>query len=713
MNSKMNTKKTLLASMVGLFAAAGGASSAMAQGDEAATAQGRIDEIIVTATKREQSLIDVPISIATMSGKQIESAGIQTITDLSYAVPNLSVWEIGPGYQTITMRGVGNIRGTSSLIGMYLDEAPVSNIPVRQLDLQAIDLARVEVLRGPQGTLYGQGSVGGTIRFITNDPSFDGIEGSVDISLYDTKKGGLSEELTSVLNLPVIDDVLAFRIAASYKNKEGWIDQPDAGKEDINDSELTNIRLKGLWQPTETVSIKGAIIHHRNDAGASNIINLGAPKDSLFQGAIDRASPQGIVDNYDVYNLTVDYDLGFATLTSASSYVELEKSELNGTQFATYSFAPDVLTELRGRKTLDESEVFTQEIRLTGNDDSRLLNWTAGVFYSDLKYRDQLLGGFDFVSPGVFSLFFPPSDDRYTSESLAFFGDISYAVSDQLTIGVGTRYFEDDRQLRRTSGSESQDKFDNLSSRGYLTYALSDSTNIYSSVSQGFRSGGFNDDAFILAGGLASYEPETLLTYELGVKSSILNNTLTYDIALFYSEYTELQTLDFDPSAGAFGFVNIGEAEIKGVEWSLQWMVSSKLFMGISGNITDGEVTEAGINTPQIEGDPLTFVPEYSHSLNVDYQFNWSNNVAGFFRADYSRQGKNSFVDRTSGLPPITHSESIGFLNANLGAEWGSFAVKLFARNLLDEDRATAAAPTRQAPQNQPRTIGLQVGYDF
>ena len=158
----------------------------------------------------------------------------------------------------------------------------------------------------------------------------------------------------------------------------------------------------------------------------------------------------------------------------------------------------------------------------------------------------------------------------------------------------------------------------------------------------------------------------------------------------------------------------MGEAVIKGVELSIQWAPKSNLLLSASGNITDGEVTEAGITTPQIEGDPLDFVPEYSYSINMNYQFSWSNDIGGVFTVDYNRQGKNSLVARTSGLvEPVVHSESIGFLNANLGAEWNSLSLELFVRNILDEDKLTTAANSKLAPQNRPRTIGMQVNYRF
>ena len=373
-------RKTVLAGLVGLFAA-GGMTQAVAQGGEAATGQSAIDEIIVTANKREEKIIDVPISIAALSGEQIEKAGIQNISDLSYAVPNLSVWEAGPGFQTITIRGIGNVSGSSSLIGMYMDEAPVSAIPLAQLDLRAIDLERVEVLRGPQGTLYGQGSVGGTIRFITNDPSLDKVGGKVGLKLFNTEKGGWSEEVTGIFNIPVVQDVFALRIAATYEDKDGWIDQPAIGARDINDNELSNIRIKGLWQASDTLDVKGSIVRHRNSGGGNNFVNSGPVSDSNFQTAIDPTLSPGFIDDYDIYNITIDYDLGFATLTSASSHLEMDKSQINYSQSAVFAFAPAAPIDMLITNRLDEAEIFSQEIRLSSDNDS--LDWTLGVFYRD------------------------------------------------------------------------------------------------------------------------------------------------------------------------------------------------------------------------------------------------------------------------------------------------------------------------------------------
>ena len=704
--NSMNSKKNLLASMIAFFVGVGGVQSVVAQEGGVARSQSMLEEVIVTATKRGDgtNVMDIPMSISAISGDEISSAGINNLTDLSYAVPNLSVWETGPGLQTITLRGVGNSRGSSSLVGLYLDEVPVSVLPDAQLDLQSTDLQRVEVLRGPQGTLYGQGSVGGTVRFISNAPSTDEFSGQLGVSVYDTHKGDWSEELSGILNVPLIEDKLAIRLSSTYKNRGGWIDQPATGKENINDNELKNHRLKALWMVTDDLTVDVMAIHHRNSGGGRNIVNLDPFSASEMQVALDNTASPIFSDEYDIYNVTVNYDLGFATLTSASSYLELDKANPNLSQYAIFAFAPSLVFDLLIRDLDKHAEVISQEIRLAGETDN--LSWTVGTFFRDSEenlFNSGLEG------------FTPPSETLRESTSIAWFADFSYSLSEQLTLGLGTRYFEDEREVGG-AGVPLEEDFNNLSSKLSLSYTINDDVNVYASAAEGFRSGGFNEAGAILLGGPPSYDEETLVTYEIGLKSSLLDRSMTAEFALFFSDYNDLQTFVFDPSTGSSSIINVAAAEIKGVEWNIQWAANESFVMSFNGNLTDSEVTEVDqLPATQIPGDPLDYVPEYSYAMSGDYKFRWpSSSIDGFVRVEYNRQGKNSVVNRTAGLAQEEfESESIGFLNAHLGAVWPSLELELYAKNLLDEDRATTASISRQTPQARPRTIGVQLKYDF
>jgi iron complex outermembrane receptor protein len=715
-NMKVNTRtarqKTLLATLVGVFAT-GGAVSVQGQVTENASMQGRIDEVVVTAQKREQNLMDVPISISVVSGEALNNADIQNLRDLSFSVPNLWVTEFSPGNQVVSIRGVGNRQGSSSTVGIYMDDIPTSSNAWASLDLHIVDLQRVEVLKGPQGTLYGQGSLGGTIRYITVDPSFEGVEGSFELSGYNTHKGGGSEELKGVINIPVIDDVLAFRVSGTYNNESGWIDQPLAGLQDINDSELSNIRIKGLWQPAEALTIESTVIRHRHNFGGNPYANSGNNSKSNFQHSIFPTEPtSGGISEYNLYNLTVSYDFGFATLSSISSSVEqiiLQEDSF----FSEYSGVESLNTGAE-----NTSDVLTQDIRLVSNGDS-VFSWTAGIFLNERKrfgtnvdaFRRLNFDDATLINWGPF-----PAEEEF--ESIAYYGDISYDFSEQITVGLGARYFDEDQTARYSweGFTLREASFDDLSLRAYLNYSLGDNTTVYGSVAEGFRSGGFT---WHLAS-IPEYDPEQLIAYEFGMKSSLWDKRLNTDISIFYSAYEDYIATRIDPFVGNDISGNAGEAVIKGIEWNISWLVYEQLSIGFNGAFTDTEFTDVGdANLPLYnEGDQIPFSVEYSYSISAAYRFNWSPEASGSFQVSYNHIGPSIETDRklltiegTRGA--VDESDVLNFLNAQLSVQFNQVGVELFGRNLLDEDSYVSTSLLGQLPQARPRTLGVKVNYDF
>ena len=711
--SEMKNRKKILAATVAFFAGAGSATGVF--GQEVGSGGGEMDwlleEVVVTAQKREQNLTDVPISIAVVSGRELEQAGIVSLHDLSYSVPSLTVTESSPGRQTVTIRGVGNTRGTSSLIGLYLDEAAVSGAPEEQMDVRAIDLARVEVLRGPQGTLYGAGSTGGAIRYITNNPSLESFSGKVNLSAYDTDKGDMSQELTAVLDVPVIEGVFGLRIAGAYDNKGGWVDQPAASRENINDNELVHLRVKGLWRATDMLDIKGTVIVHRDDIGGSSYVNFGPNEDSNYLSAVDPLAESPGFNDYDFYNLTFTYDLDFASLLSASSYANMEREWVNGFFFPGDGFTFDGLQQKSQTTT-----IFTQELRLNSSGDGPM-HWTTGVFYreyenEELDDNDNIFNGFRFAN-AVHTI--------EESKSIAVFGDVSYELTDRLEAGIGARYFEDDREFLDIVGGTPLQKgsFDEVSPRVYASYAVSDGSNVYLNIGTGFRSGGFNRQVAIDAGADPEYSGEELVSYEVGTKMSLLDGHVDAELALFQSNYKDFISVGVIGSSVTSQTNNIGEAEIKGLEVSVTWRPVENLILGFSGNIIDAEVASIdGAGTPQIVGDKLDTVPDYGYSLSVDYQFSWDSQIEGFARVNYNEQGEANFTLRNSGLTPgteILQSDKLTFLNANLGADFDTWSVELFGENLLnDAGWTTPYGPVFGiSPQARPRTLGVKVGIEF
>lgn len=676
----------------------------------AAAAQnaGAVEEIVVTAQKREQRLLEVPMAVSAFSGAELEERGISSVQDLAFAVPGVTTREDGPGSYQIFMRGLANQYGPGSLVGVYLDEAPMALTGYDQLDVRIMDLARVEVLKGPQGTLYGQGSVAGTVRYITHDPALASLEGSLEGSLADVSHGNTRTSVTGVLNLPVVEDVFALRIAANVADGGGWIDQPEAGIKNGNESALSNIRVKALWQVSELLTAEAMVIRHRMD----NKLGLGYEEpDRTNLVAIDRSRellPKEF--EYDLYNIDLTFDLRFAELLSATTYIDHDHQY-------PFSYIGGDDTIYGGGGTLEgvddrwvEAEQFSQELRLTSTSPGRL-KWTVGAFYRDVDR--SLVAEYDTLFLGVV---YPDAtylaEDTYEEYSL--FTEGAYQLTDRLEVGVGVRYFEDDRSTSDGAARET-DSFDSVDPRVYLSYRVSDDANVYASVSQGFRSGGFN------AGDLPNYEPETLTSYELGAKARLAGGAVDVELVGYYSDYKDMlrRGLVFDSSTATFETLisNIGKAEIKGVEGSLTWRPTDGLSLNATFAAIDSEVVEVNADdATNIKGDPVDYVPDLSYTLGAHYRFTWANGLPGFVRLDYSYRDKVPYVDRSSfpaeNVPQ--YSDDVSLLDARIGLTWNQATFELFGSNITDEnDYIDPYHAWANANRTRPRMVGLNVRYEF
>ena len=719
--NEMNSKKKILAATVGFFMG-GGAGGVMAQettgGEEM---DWLLEEVVVTAQKREQRLVDVPISVSVMNENELKKRSIRDLRDLSFHIPNFTIDGRGSGEQKPIIRGVNNISGSSSLAGIYLDEIALPTVTGSGFELQTDDMQHVEVLKGPQGTLFGQGAMGGVVRFISNKPSFEGVEGVLRTSGSATKDGEFSQEYTAVVNMPVVDDVFALRLNATYKDLGGWIDTINPATEETitensNNKQVSNVQLKGLWRPIEDLSVDILAIQYKSDIGNENV----GSEDSKFPLVVRNGLPFYSTDrsyDYNIYGLTITYDLGFATLTSASSSFDTMQEKSSNTSIST--FASGVTAKLIVTDVIVEIEGIAQELRLTGTNTDMGLNWTAGVFFS--KYESG--ANADAVTRyqnGDVLFQFINGQEFDDSESMAYFIDTSYAITEQLTLDLGIRYFEDDREVNsgfNLGAGNSVDPatlqkatFDKVSSKIALSYALNDNSNIYLRVAEGFRSGGLNPGDSLL------YDPESLIAYELGFKT--VTGRLAAEGNLYYSIYDDYQGFVFDESLPTgFGVTNAGEAEIKGFEWLLQWQLDDQWSFAFNGHVTESEYTSlnSGFSGVQV-GDPLDAIAKYSYGVSVDYAFNWSSSVAGFTHMAYNHQGPSSATLRgTFARGDSIESDATGYLNMRVGAEWDGLTLSLFGRNLTNEKRPNILTITSEFndTQSRPRELGVDLSYRF
>jgi iron complex outermembrane recepter protein len=666
-----------------------------------------LTEIIVTAQKREQRLMDVPISIVAVSADQLEKRNIVSIDDLASAVPGLAVSSDGGYSRHIYLRGISNVSGNSPAVGLYLDEASMTGaFAYSEPNIETYDLERVEVLRGPQGTLYGQGSIGGTIRFITKSPVLSEYEMSSDVTELFTQGGAPSERIGEVLNVPLVENELGLRIAGTFEHNGGWIDQPAADRNNINDGDLVDVRPKLLWQPTPQFTVNAMAVIHRDDTGLNN----GEDSNGNYTQSFNLTTTPRLQDDYDLYNLTPTYDFGAVRILSTTTYVAQDHVTSNFGYVVPLSPPPAPTTEIYVPVIDIDSKIFTQELRATSID-AGPLNWTVGGSYQHILFNDFLPTIYEGTPiPIGAPLPSPLFSVGYSnpSRNWAAFGDASYKLADRLTLGIGLRYFQDDQEFISGDGDGTfqSGTFHSLDPRFYVEYKLSDQVNTYVSAAKGFRSGGFNQL------NQPSYGPEEVWTYELGTKTSWAGGRLTANADVFYSNYTNYQIEGeafITPTEILDITSNGGAARIKGVEGDFAWRPTDQWRLSFSGDYLNTRFTEINVtdSTYQV-GDPLDFVPKYGYTISAQRDFIVDEKPA-FVLLDYDQTGRENYRNRAIGPYYLSESDVIHMLNFRMGRQWSDqLSLSLFAQNLLnDRGFVDPLSIQNQASRPRPRTYGV------
>jgi iron complex outermembrane receptor protein len=672
----------------------GGAQGGGAQESESNT------EIIVTATKRASTVQDVPFSINAQSEADIQRSGATTIEDLSRNVAGLTVQNLGPGQSQVAIRGVSSgqiVRdqpGVKEQVGVYLDESVIS-LSLFTPDLDLFDLNRVETLRGPQGTLFGSGSVGGTIRYITNQPRLGRTEGQIEANLNLVDGDDLGGHLKGAINLPLGANA-AVRVVGYHTEYGGFIDALREGggvDRDINDGHRTGGRISVLFEPTENISITPRVLYQEIEANGFNrqdVYNLYAnPFNTTRPRVTFREREQFLLlderfkDETLIADLVASIGFGNVELTSVTSYtdrsilVSRDASALTGSVSVDLGFpAAGVLLPSNLRDTT-ELETFTQELRLGSTGDGPF-QWVLGGFYSDVKriyeqrlptpgydaFTDQVLGagtsaavrnGFDVVDSPF------NSDLPYDIEQKSAFGEASYELG-RLTATVGLRYydFQEVRDIafgglfadatRRTGETT---KSDGVNPRFLLSYEATDQITINAQAAKGFRLGGVNDplnlplctpaDRTTFEPFEGAFQDETLWNYELGVKSQF--GGITFNAAAFYTDINNLQvTLDAGTCSSRIVF-NVPNAHTQGIEFELSAEPIDNFDLSISGSLIEAEfdstLTSGGNVIGGIrEGNRLPSVPEFQISASAAYTAELaSDGTAAIFTASVQHVG--------------------------------------------------------------------------
>ncbi len=751
-------------------------------------AQGVLEEVIVTAQKREQSVSDLGLSVTAFDGDTMRALGWEQPRDLAAQTPGLVINNtMGDSQPAVMIRGIGINdfnTNTNPGVGVYVDEVG-KPIPA-MLGFALFDMDRVEVLKGPQGTLYGQNTTGGAVSFHTKRPT-DELEGYISGDIGNYERASLEAGIGG----PITEN-LRGRISGIYTRQDEGFQEDVFTGDDHGEVERSAIRAQLAADFGDSVD---AILRytHGEDSSENQFPQLSDGLDvmqyyyySFYDG--DQASldyfdilkgdNEAFLDNeYDSLGLTITADLGFATLTSVTGYDEMEHRNVlpfPGTELAVQN------ADYRG-----EVESLSQEFRLTSNE-GELVDWILGLYYGNVEQDNvsdlDLTDGFGYL----FFLYELTAQPEFTQvqtaydqelESLAIFAHTEWHLSDSVKLTAGARYAEDELDYDVTMSS-----FQTPACTGGLCdvldiyYGLADFDSAFSSFLNfsdfgqfdGVRSGGIfaeksdtvkeehftwrlgldwapNDDYLFYAnvatgtkahgfyGGLATteraydaYNPEDIMSYELGFKLALLDRSMQFDGAVFHYQYEDQQILaSTDPGIGIPNDIltNVGESEITGAELDLTWAPVDGLTMRFTAAWLDSELTDTSISTalPAFpgteleEGESLAFAPELTFSGLIRYDFSISDRLGAFVQVD------GDYSDEQYALPgrPDSNLDSRTLVNGRLGlvSASGSWEASLWGRNLGDEEYNTyryfAVPGTSNNHIGAPRTYGLTVRYNF
>ncbi len=698
--------------------------------------EGSLQEVLVTATKRAERLIDAPQSITVLGSEELEKLGATQMRDYADTVPGLSLNTAGAGYNQIVMRGVTTGVDPSPTVAVYVDEVPygASTGFARggQLayDAALFDIERIEVLRGPQGTLYGASTMGGLLKYVTEEPSTTSSGGTARGGASSTERGGINYDGGGSYNVPLVDDKAALRMSAFYTHDDGYIDNVALNRKNVDGADIYGGRADLLFTPVEALSV-------RVTGFAQNIARDGYPLADYTQAGVPvdgdldqrRLFDEAFDQHFRLGSATVTYNFGSAALTSISSYQTSNVHILEDYPVLLNSLRPLGFSAVALQIDTDTNK-FTQEVRLASTG-QQTLEWLVGAFYTRESSSDlsqlQLRNTAGVSVPNTVVTLLTPS--RY-QESAAF-GDLTWHFTTKFDLTGGVRYAKN-RQRWQQDGSGLLGLSAPLShsDEGVTTYLANaryhftpDSTG-YARYATGYRPGGPNPGLKDPVTGVTNTTPfdsDRLKSYEAGYKVQTPGHRFDADVSVYYIDWSNIQAI---VNRSGFGVtVNApGGATIKGAELKLGTKPIEALTLALSGVYQNARLNEATPILLAKKGERLPGVPRYSGSFTADYglsSFNVHPTVGMTVRYVGDRW-------TTFGVPPNTprpqfHLPSYTVADLRGGMTFGQTVLQLTVHNLFDK-RAQLTTPTisvfpRTGPIGistlQPRTYGVEVFTKF
>lgn len=671
------------------------------------------EKIVITATKRTQRLQDVPISVASMSEKALRESGAENLVDAVRNIAGVTMTDLGPGQSKLAIRGFSSgqvLRDESARkesVGVYLDESSIG-IALFTPDIDLFDLNRVEVLRGPQGTLFGSGSISGTVRYITNKPNLNDQEGAIEVDANTIEGGSNGSSVKGYINIPLSDNT-AVRAVGYYKKWGGFIDAlTESGDvwEDVNSGEKYGGRIALTYAPTDELTITPRVVFQKletNGYPRADVINFfhneytteGIREPGKF-GEYEQFLflREGTTDDFLMFDLNLEYEFESMTFTSVTSYIDRKIDVIqDGTALTSHvnnvaiGLTGDVLFVPSPLNNITDVTALSQEFRLSSNTDGDF-QWLAGVYYldRDKDFTQQLdTPGFDELTAGnglppTADLTVPltsDSDVLYISsipvmhKQYSIFGEASYDFTEKWNATIGLRYFKfeesrDARLLGLFGGADDPDKrFRSTSDSGFnprfiLSYRVDAQLKLNAQASKGFRLGGINDPLIDLclesgAGDAERFGREEVWNYEVGAKSTMANGTVRLNASAYRMEISGLQVTDRLPCSASV-VRNVPESTINGVEIELSAFATDDLELGFVFNYNDTEITKISEGSALAVGDRLPTSPKLQLSANFTYAYTLTDDLDGFISmtAQYNGDSYSIIADQhNDGTLPI------------------------------------------------------------
>lgn len=716
-------------------------------------------DIVVTATRRSERLRDVPLAITAFSQSKLTAEGIVGFEGLARATPGIAINKATSNLQNFTARGVatnGYGANLGSTVAVYLDELPISVTGSQTLlDPNLFDVQRVEFLRGPQGTLFGSGSLSGALRILTKSPDLTKYDGAALVDIGLTGSDSVRQRYNGMINVPIIDDRLGLRVVGFYRNEDGWVDNADTGVRNANTLKDYGGRAILLFTPTDRLSVRLLGSYEKSTPGDSALTSRGL-------GYVHRSfRPDVFGAELQNYNATIEYDFDFAHLTSSSTYSHFDqtfKVDISGAIGRRFPY----LTELSGPQ-----RTFVQETRLASKGGGKF-DWVIGGFYLNrLAKSEQIYRTTPafLAARGITGALGAAGDEvqavryRQPSTEIAGFGEATYHFTDRFWATGGLRYGRTVSQVELTDGNYNSNflvaaltgragplvitQAPNVkrpritgsrpSYKGSVSFRVSNDVTTYATVSTGYRAPIQNATAgrvsvldptdLVIPAGAGS---DNLINYETGLKGRFFDGKLTANIAAYWIEWSNIQVQANRVSDSVQFVTNIGRARSRGIEFELAANPVEHLSFGASGSIAGTKITKLSAAEAAISGAVLgsrLSSPNFQGSAFVQVGFNLSAATDGYFNATFQHVG--AFPNNVPGVPgkpgqiapTFGYTDSYETINFNLALKHRALSATLYLENVLNSDAITYIHPEGFVDSRfgrlQPRTVGIRLGYNL